>query len=328
VNPGAVDSTFRGVSCATAPFCVAVGYEAQTDSTLGTLIERWDGAAWTVMSSPRPSSVDSLSGVSCSSVTSCVAVGETEPSPTLLTLVESWDGTAWTVVASPSPTGSSSLQSVSCVSPDSCVAVGSSVAGSLTELWDGATWTIARAPRALRDSQGFTSVSCWRENGCFATALFRPSGSVIARWNGRKWSVTPGGNGDLWGVSCTGERWCVAAGAQPGGALIDTWNGSTWSIGSGANPGFVDPLHAVTCMSPKQCVAVGYGDKPDPRGTNYRTLVELWNGSDWRVNTTPNPRGVRNIVLDGVACGTKRACAAVGYGDDPTGRETVALTSH
>ena len=65
-----------------------------------------------------------LRSVSCTSWTSCVAVGDFDFWPTDKTLVESWDGVAWKVVPSPSPGRGNSLAGVSCTSSTNCVAVG------------------------------------------------------------------------------------------------------------------------------------------------------------------------------------------------------------
>ena len=66
------DWELGGVSCTSASNCYAVG---STDP--GTLVERWDGASWSLVASPNPDHADStdLSGVSCASATRCFAVG-------------------------------------------------------------------------------------------------------------------------------------------------------------------------------------------------------------------------------------------------------------
>ena len=71
-----------------------------------------------------------LYGVSCTSATSCVAVGSAAQygshSEILRTLVESWNGTTWAVTPSPNKPGPqdlSSLAAVSCTA-DHCAAVG------------------------------------------------------------------------------------------------------------------------------------------------------------------------------------------------------------
>ena len=62
-----------------------------------TLVESWNGTAWSVVPGPSPS-VAYLYGVSCVSARSCKATGEyANNSGVVRTLVESWNGTAWSI---------------------------------------------------------------------------------------------------------------------------------------------------------------------------------------------------------------------------------------
>ena len=73
---GAAESYLEGVSCTSAITCTAVGYERFPPVTLA---ERWNGTSWTLQPTPDPIGGQSdsrrLEGVSCSSVTTCTAVG-------------------------------------------------------------------------------------------------------------------------------------------------------------------------------------------------------------------------------------------------------------
>lgn len=80
-----------------------------------TLIEHWNGTAWSIVSSPSPGTGDNLTGVTASSSTDVWAVGYDTPSgsSTAQTLTMTWNGTVWTTVGSPNGgTGSSLLTSV------------------------------------------------------------------------------------------------------------------------------------------------------------------------------------------------------------------------
>ena len=75
--------------------------------------------------------------MSCTSTTSCFAVGDVEiydnnNSVTVHTLVERWNGTSWAIVPSANPNGApyNRLSSVSCTSTTNCFAVGSSASDS------------------------------------------------------------------------------------------------------------------------------------------------------------------------------------------------------
>jgi hypothetical protein len=103
-----IGDAFNNVSCTSTASCVATGYHfAPGDAGAQlTLVESWDGSAWSIVPSPSPSGTrNNLQDVSCSSPTSCLAVGwhyDAIGDPgNQQTLVESWNGSAWTVVPSP-----------------------------------------------------------------------------------------------------------------------------------------------------------------------------------------------------------------------------------
>jgi hypothetical protein len=135
-NVGNDLNQLNGVSCVTVSACTAVGFWANR-STKGpgafkTLVERWDGTSWSVVSSPNPSTVDSrFWGVSCVSVSACTAVGSYTKSSGSRTLVENWNGRGWSTKFSPNvgTLGSFSF-GVSCTTSISCTSVGSYFGGS------------------------------------------------------------------------------------------------------------------------------------------------------------------------------------------------------
>jgi hypothetical protein len=72
-NQGTGNNVLSGVSCAAASSCVAVGYYRAGGNTL---VESWNGTAWSVVSSPSPGThLNELADVSCVSTVSCTAVG-------------------------------------------------------------------------------------------------------------------------------------------------------------------------------------------------------------------------------------------------------------
>ena len=139
-SPNEADSTsdvLNSVSCTSSSFCEAVGHFFLDDGFDSTLVESWNGTAWSIVSSPNASDDNNLASVWCTSSTDCVAVGD-EASPAFTyTLIESWDGTSWTVTTSADPTMDNWLSGVSCTSFTDCVAVGyyenSSVLQTLVE---------------------------------------------------------------------------------------------------------------------------------------------------------------------------------------------------
>ncbi len=129
-NAGTIDDALRSVSCVSVSECVAVGYTYTGNRVYETLVEVWDGAEWSVVSSPNAGTIiDQLFSVSCVSASDCVAVGSTETGSATETLVMVWDGIVWSIVSSPNAgTTFDRLSSVSCVSD--CVAVGRTETGN------------------------------------------------------------------------------------------------------------------------------------------------------------------------------------------------------
>jgi hypothetical protein len=120
-----------------------------------TLAEAWNGSTWTILPTPSPrlpGGGAELNSVSCTSSTSCMAVGETQvfhvPGGYLIPhpFAESWNGSKWSMVATPALTNSgASLNGVSCTSTSSCMAVGNE--GTLAEAWNGTAWSVVKTPR-------------------------------------------------------------------------------------------------------------------------------------------------------------------------------------
>jgi hypothetical protein len=77
-NPsGTSESKLTGVSCSSAISCIAAGDYYNRSGTEVTLAERWNGKKWALQRTPNPSpaKLSILTGVSCSSATTCTAVG-------------------------------------------------------------------------------------------------------------------------------------------------------------------------------------------------------------------------------------------------------------
>lgn len=148
-NPAEYNDLFS-VSCTSASQCTAVG-QSTPGSPVGTpLVETWDGATWTIVSTPSVP-FGELLGVSCSTSTSCMAVGTGGSDLGGTALAEQWNGTAWTLVAPAGVLGVqyTNLYGVSCPSATDCVAVGedSAAGGStLVEHWNGSTWSVVPSP--------------------------------------------------------------------------------------------------------------------------------------------------------------------------------------
>src|SRR4029077_21268961 len=92
------------VTCLSPSQCWAVGsyYTGYGDplylTSSQTLVERWDGASWSIVSSPNPGTkYNGFNELACTSAAGCWAVGSFQNDtggggP----LIQHWDGVSWT----------------------------------------------------------------------------------------------------------------------------------------------------------------------------------------------------------------------------------------
>jgi hypothetical protein len=96
---GEMSVEFSGVACTGDSNCWAVGDYGDSSGAGHTLAEQYSGGAWSIASSPNPSSANSplLSGVACTSDSNCWAVGAYQDSSLVThTLVERYEALAIT----------------------------------------------------------------------------------------------------------------------------------------------------------------------------------------------------------------------------------------
>ena len=332
-----------GVTCVSGTAeCWAVGYSyTGTTSTYQTLIERWDGTGWAIVSSPNTGTPQTenniLSSVTCVSAADCWAVGYSYGSSygsARQTLIERWDETSWTIVSSPntSTTQVHFLLGVACVSASDCWAVGyyfngiTSTYQTLIERWDGTSWAIVTSPNTLDGQRNFlVNVTCVSASNCWAVGysyngLTATNQTLIERWDGTSWAIVSSPNtlitqnNFLLGVTCVSASACWAVGSYTGSekqALIEHWDGTTWAIVSSPNTLAAESnfLLDVTCVSASECWAVGYYFN----GTVEQTLIERWDGTSWTIVSSPNTLITQVNFLRSVTCVSASECWAVGY---------------
>ena len=199
--PGRTFASLYGLACPSTTSCIAVG-NYSTKSWSRTLIERWNGATWTIDLSPNPPGLSFaiVGSISCPDVASCNAVGFFMAAGKTKTLVERWNGSGWAIVASPNPAPGllefAGLGSVACVSDADCYAVGFSVTATgvgsraLIEHWNGSTWSIDPEPdpAGALDFPALLGVACTDRANCHAVG-FASNKTLIDRWDGTKWST-------------------------------------------------------------------------------------------------------------------------------------------
>ena len=347
-GPVGVASGLFAVSCTSARACIAVGvYDNASDTSLA-LAERWNGSSWSVQATPISvvAVPAELLGVSCTGPGACAAVGAFDNSQgTSEPLAMTWNGATWHDQAVPSRASwtGSGLSAVSCTSAGTCMAAGgftrsTGESESLAEYWNGTNWAIQAVPgpHGSGGSQLF-GVSCATPDGCVAAGAYlsggaaRPASGGAAGtvrplaeiWDGAAWEVSPvaipkGNSGGGFGaISCAAKRGCTAAGSYTPGisvsavTLAESWNGTRWTLQASPSPAGANASEftADSCTSARACTAVGFYLK---NLTVLDTLAESWNGSVWRIQPTPNPRGMTTSFFHALSCVSARACIAVG----------------
>jgi hypothetical protein len=318
-SPAAGSNELDAVAALARDDVWAVGWQSrEVAGRTKTLIEHWNGTAWTVTPSPnvkRDSNV--LLGVAATSPTDVWAVGlHYQPAQTRQTLIEHWDGSRWTIVASPSPgTAFSILDAVTAVSVNDVWAVGSvgyvdqTGVRTLIEHWDGQQWTAVPSPSPageIAELRGATTVSATE---VWAVGDYSPDGqltlTLTERWDGTNWTVVPSENRDpiqnyLYGVDAASRGSLWAAGFAGSSALIEQGNGSSWSVIASPSRGALSSLRGVVALGPANAWVVGFWQ--DANGDEH-TLTEHWNGRRWVYVDSPDSALPDNDLLAASAAG-------------------------
>jgi hypothetical protein len=346
VPSGAKSGGLLKVDCLSSTECIGVSGYTNSSKVAVTLAERWNGAEWSIQSTPNPSGAKSsgLAAVACPSAGECFATGSyTNSEGVAVTLAEHWNGKEWSLQSTPNPSGAKESHlsgGVSCTSSTACTAVGQYVNSSgvkvpLAERWNGKEWSLQTpaVPGGATESL-LLQVACPSSTVCIAAGEYKNSSGVLVtlaeRWNGTEWSIqtTPNPSGAkesiLNGMSCTSSTECTAVGHYVNSSsvrvtLAERWNGTEWSIQSTPNPsGAKESVlrGAVACTSATECTAAG--NYTDSAGTEV-TLVEFWNGKEWTIKTSPNPSGAKGSRLRGLSCTSSIACVGVGEYENSSG---------
>jgi len=145
-NPGVQDDNLQGVVAISPTDAWAVGHMNQSLNDGETLIEHWDGTAWTVVASPNgefPFSL--LFAVGAVTANDIWAVGVSRDD-SIDSLYLHWDGSIWSTV--PGPAGMSGDRiygGLAAIATDRVWAVGA-WHGTLAVRWNGRIWKIVTTP--------------------------------------------------------------------------------------------------------------------------------------------------------------------------------------
>jgi hypothetical protein len=249
-----------GITCRSQTACWAVGAVGAVgegaDEVASTLVEHYDGKAWTVEKTPDARSFpeSGLSGIACPNADECWAAGdgvnyEGQVISGELLMLHYAEG-AWTRVEAPSPeeeeiTGDGAL--LACGSPTHCMLLTNFV---------------------LPPGIFFQALSCPGAEECIALGGPQYDGAMSAySWNGKGWGApeplpASAGAGVLsfYSLSCSSGSQCVAAGGQPitapdTPAMVAESKGGRWSLP--VQPEEAGELTGVSCAAADQCLAVG-----------------------------------------------------------------------
>ena len=311
----------------------AVGNYTSKAGQVKTLIERWDGSSFKVVSSPSVANTPNiLRSVSVLSANAAWAVGDTGSIEGTQTLTEHWNGTSWQIVPSPNPGFYNYLNAVTVVSANNAWAVGrwdteQGVVSTLIEHWNGSNWQVVPSPNVTGFNELYAVTAISGKNvwavGSYLT--FRGDGAAINQtltehWNGTRWQVVPSPSvvnlsNTITGMTAVSSSniWIVGnlydPTAGPAGILIEHWNGTQWKMVSSPALPAEGGLGSVAAVSSNDIWAVGsYTNNVGQTAT----LIAHWNGTQWKMVSSPNP-GSYNILWAVAADKTGRAVAVGVY---------------
>jgi hypothetical protein len=351
---GAEHSNLYDISCAatTVNPCVSVGKQTESGGNSAPYAQAWNGTSWSNIGAavPAGSTAGELQSVDCLSFAgalACFAAGSYTSSGVTKSMIVTGTNTGLsTVPVTPNPEGASetAFKGISCKGSSACMAVGYSVkSGKKTAFAVGlnseSKWVTQTMPEpASATSSELHGVDCLSSTFCVAVGSYalsagEPQWAWSATWNGSTWTLqtvpkpASSQRSVLLDVSCSSSSACAGAGGYRNSSgvqvsFVQRWNGTSWSHQASPNPvGSTNTVfQGVSCVASSPCVAVGDWNN----GKSWQPMAQEWNGSAWALDTTPNPEGATETILEGVACRTA-GCISVGWYADSLGkRKTLA----
>jgi hypothetical protein len=190
IVPSAVEASpnggyLYGITCVGTANCWASGATTDTSGMAsGLLLQHWNGATWTDVSSSVPEATTGgiLSSVACVSSSQCWAVGAQgtfgggggsgfQPHA----FIENWNGSNWSIEPSPNVAALSFLDTVTCVQSVACLAAGSS-ATEQQENDPGLRTLVEQMTFPPASSQGLALAA--RDGGVFTYGTAQFAGSM------------------------------------------------------------------------------------------------------------------------------------------------------
>jgi hypothetical protein len=256
---------------------------------------------------------------------------------------------------SPSPTPAGNmLNAVTALSPSDVWAVGFDNSSNLNESrtltlhFDGTSWKTIPSPNPGKCNQGnfgneLTSIAAISSTDIWAVGFTFPCNALLQpmtmHWDGAKWTVVatpklPFNNNALNGVVAFASNNVYAAGFQTASngaslTLIEHWDGTSWSVVSSPNKNQTgNVLSSISGTSPTDIWAVGNNVAPN---VPVKTLVEHFDGTQWKIVASPNPLSTGNLnqnVLASVTAVSPTDATAVGYILDSSLLRELTMVQH
>lgn len=330
-------STLTGVVglSATQAWAVGATYIGEGNTTAASLVEQWNGSAWSIVTSPGG---PYLNGVAAVSANDIWAVGGASgrfpgiPSEGGSGTIIHWNGTQWSVA--PGAPTSSALNAVVALASDNVWAVGSTTSTSgtqpLAERWNGSAWQAVASPTptgatvtylyAMAAVPGTSQL--WAVGSSLKTPRVDYTQALIERWDGSSWQIVanPALPSGAFGATLSGvvalsatDAWAVGnytASDHQQRTLIIHWDGAAWTVVSA--PDVWGRLSGVAAVGAHDVRAVGdrFVDTPT---TNNIGIVERWDGATWSVADLPMPQGVTDTFPQAIATDGAGGYWAPGY---------------
>ena len=324
-------NSLGALDCVDSARCWAVGATvgaAGTPNGAAVVATSDGGGTWSVQ--PVPATVAYLSGISCSDLRHCTAVGQAGQTANgqgaIITTANG--GATWQAAAV--PVGVLDVTAVACQADRRCLATGSTASGTvaLVSASSPAGWVQrGTLPPAL---SGATGISCPDSQRCWVTVhssidVDHVAGAVAVTTNGgTTWAATaaPAGAGYLNGIACVPNR---AGGlpftpptTPPSTTPSGTTSGSTTTSPPTSGAPAVSTTAPAAGVAGAWCVAVGTTSNTL---TGVRTgrgviLTSANGGATW----SSRPVTASAAALMGVSCTAVDSCVAVG--------SAVALATH
>lgn len=325
----------------------AVGGSTTDGIAEKSLIERWDGSAWRIVSNPSTISFSSMVIVSSQDVWA-VGYNRTPRTTGHVSQFEHWNGAQWSVVPSPNSNQPNNfVLSMAAIAANDVWAVGKNLSSDiglpLIERWNGVSWQVVTNPAlpGVSDSALNAVARIPGATQLWATGYTlkgpRPAYNqpLIERWDGGAWQVIatpalPSGafGGELRGVVALSptDAWAVGdytASNHTIRTLIMHWNGAAWQVV--ASPDTWGSLASVAAAGPHDVRAVGHIAIGD--GNNQHALIEQWDGASWRTLRGPEPGTVNLSNLASITTDGAGNYWAVGssYSNADSGDRTLTL---